>query len=56
MLAYEQNAESGHPVGEIREEGGYVLLGHMAHNATKSLTLRLASKIRGTEDKTKWVD
>ena len=25
MLAYEQNAESGHPVGKIREEGGYVL-------------------------------
>lgn len=22
VLAYEQNAESGHPVGEIREEGG----------------------------------
>ena len=25
VLAYEQNAESDHPVGEIREEGGYVL-------------------------------
>lgn len=28
VLAYEQNAESGHPVGEIREEGGYVLRPH----------------------------
>ena len=45
MLAYEQNAESDHPVGEIREEGGYVLR-PVAHNATKSLTLRLASKKR----------
>ena len=25
MLAYEQNAESGHPVGEIRVEGGVCL-------------------------------